>query len=733
MYRFIKFTRQPFIFILLFLLFPVLNGQNLEKIAIEKAQPGTVVIPKECKPDNFIIVINSTLRDLVFNSSMLKDQDFLVIPDTVANQYIICHEKMRFKLIISGPNYYEEIIDIFNMDERYAFNVTSNTIKGTITVKTIPGNANITFKELNNEPRLSGKPVTLVADQYKVRISKRGYHDIDTTLLVSGNNSLVYNFDLVQDFPALKLELKTSDYVKFTEPPTLWIDTIQVGLEPIVDPTSKVGDFDMDLTYYLLYEGNIIPVPEAGSHKIKITADGFQPFEKVIYFEKGKSIPLSAELEPLYGFLSVRDVGKSEGASVFVDGKEIGQIPIFEHKLRIGNHEIRVKKNGYLPDRDDIPVRITDNQNSILEISMEIFRKVTIESSPPKADIFLNGKWIGFTSKTIELAAAYHTLLLKKSGYCTMKEELQIDDKTRNDDTLQVDLKKNEPITFNSEIDNLKVSLNGLDSLDHLYFETDILTGGKVSIPYGNYNVKIFNGSHSVFKGKFVYNEFCKGKAVFPCYSSLSFRLLAGDFINHNNFEISFGQANLFRGTGLSTSIANVQFFNKELELSDDQGVVNKQMVKMLIPSLFMMNWDFRTGGSLIRFLDVCALARIKYTPGFKVVNLGIKGYNDASVFSYFYGIEISSRLPYLNINCKMGMQNMTGTCHLYDSENKIYQNEGILFKVNQPVVSVGITLNGPIYGINNMIRLWNTPILGFTAPYMVGPERFRKKKDTVH
>ncbi|GAH31610.1 unnamed protein product, partial [marine sediment metagenome] len=47
-------------------------------------------------------------------------------------------------------------------------------------------------------------------------------------------------------------------------------------------------------------------------------------------------------------FLNV--VGWPAGATVFIDGIEIGKTPIYNHMLKTGKYEIGVYKDGYLPE-----------------------------------------------------------------------------------------------------------------------------------------------------------------------------------------------------------------------------------------------------------------------------------------------------------------------------------------------------------------------------------------------
>jgi len=149
----------------------------------------------------------------------------------------------------------------------------------------------------------------------------------------------------------------------------------------------------------------------------------------------------------------------------------------------------------------------------------------------------------------------------------------------------------------------------------------------------------------------------------------------------------------------------------------------------MFITNIFLLNWDFRMGGSIMRNLDICALGRIKYTPGLKLADFNVNGFNDATMLTGFYGIELSSRLSYFNINCKAGMQYLNGTCNVYNTTLSQYESEGIPISVKSPIVSLGVTLNGRINKSNNMLRLWHQPPVNLAKIYSYVKLKMGKKK----
>lgn len=64
-------------------------------------------------------------------------------------------------------------------------------------------------------------------------------------------------------------------------------------------------------------------------------------------------------------FLNV--VGYPAGATVFIDGIEIGTTPIYYHMLKTGKYKIEVTKEGYLPEiREEFTIFSTERKKSMV-------------------------------------------------------------------------------------------------------------------------------------------------------------------------------------------------------------------------------------------------------------------------------------------------------------------------------------------------------------------------------
>jgi len=63
----------------------------------------------------------------------------------------------------------------------------------------------------------------------------------------------------------------------------------------------------------------------------------------------------------------VNFVGYPAGATVTVDGKEIGITPIYYHMLKWGKYRIEITKEGYWPEvREEYTIFTTERKKSVV-------------------------------------------------------------------------------------------------------------------------------------------------------------------------------------------------------------------------------------------------------------------------------------------------------------------------------------------------------------------------------
>ena len=162
-----------------------------------------------------------------------------------------------------------------------------------------------------------------------------------------------------------------------------------------------------------------------GDHMVEIRLDGYSVWEKSVNVEPAKETVLTAKLLVNTGSVSVKS--KPEKAKVFLDGKPAGTTPESITSINPGIHEIKVEMEKYdvWTDTVNIEAGKEDVINAVLQRSTG---SLMVESNPPNAIIFVDGKEIGHTPEIIMSSAkGTHAIEVRLEGYDIWKKTLDIE------------------------------------------------------------------------------------------------------------------------------------------------------------------------------------------------------------------------------------------------------------------------------------------------------------------
>ena len=106
----------------------------------------------------------------------------------------------------------------------------------------------------------------------------------------------------------------------------------------------------------------------AGSHKLEVTADGYEPQKRDLLVTAGVPIRISLELKAIPKTGKVRINSRVPGAIVSVDGKAIGPAPV-EVELDAGGHRLEVVADNYQTKREELVVAA--GQTRQIEVSLD--------------------------------------------------------------------------------------------------------------------------------------------------------------------------------------------------------------------------------------------------------------------------------------------------------------------------------------------------------------------------
>ena len=129
----------------------------------------------------------------------------------------------------------------------------------------------------------------------------------------------------------------------------------------------------------------------AGVYSIEASLEGYQPIKKDIELLEGESREIDMQLTPIMGNVNFSSI--PEGAKIFLDGKECGVTPQKYNDLLVGEHTLKLIKDGYVASSQ----KFTIEENKNLQIDETLVKgiSVKIETIPNACNLFVDGEEVG--------------------------------------------------------------------------------------------------------------------------------------------------------------------------------------------------------------------------------------------------------------------------------------------------------------------------------------------------
>jgi len=128
-----------------------------------------------------------------------------------------------------------------------------------------------------------------------------------------------------------------------------------------------------------------------GDKTIKVLKEMYQISDQQLTLKPEQNLPVVLTAKPTFGKLSISSSPES-GASVSLDGSTTGYItPCTIEKVPAGEHSITLSRNEYETTTQRLTLAVGEAQ--VVAVTMNpTFAKVTVSSSEPAADIYINGQ-----------------------------------------------------------------------------------------------------------------------------------------------------------------------------------------------------------------------------------------------------------------------------------------------------------------------------------------------------
>jgi hypothetical protein len=145
----------------------------------------------------------------------------------------------------------------------------------------------------------------------------------------------------------------------------------------------------------------------------------------LILLSSCKTNPPSAPLGPTLEFGKIYVTANVDGAKIFLDDINTGQVTPDTIETEIGTYELRLEKENYLSSVQMVTVL----KDSIIQVSFsleESFSKISVTSNISGARIFLDGINTGkITPDTVSTDPGVHMVSLERAFYLTATKEIE--------------------------------------------------------------------------------------------------------------------------------------------------------------------------------------------------------------------------------------------------------------------------------------------------------------------
>jgi serine/threonine-protein kinase len=114
------------------------------------------------------------------------------------------------------------------------------------------------------------------------------------------------------------------------------------------------------------------------------------------------------------------------GASVWLDGREVGETPLSVKDVLPGPHQVRLSLEGHSPAELAFEVLEGSNPPPLRFVMPALIAPAEIYSDPPAATVTVDGKEIGETPQKLDLSPGPHEVRLELEGFAPTVKHVEV-------------------------------------------------------------------------------------------------------------------------------------------------------------------------------------------------------------------------------------------------------------------------------------------------------------------
>ncbi|MGE3454463.1 MAG: PEGA domain-containing protein, partial [Kofleriaceae bacterium] len=206
-----------------------------------------------------------------------------------------------------------------------------------------------------------------------------------------------------------------------------------------------------------------------GVHVVEVRKAPGLPWKQTIQVTASQQTKVRAELAALMngGVGVVRVLSDAQGARAFIDGTDMGPVPVDIKDVKAGDHIIQVKAPGFQTAERQVTVAAGSSQVVKFDLNTEGSGEeglLKVVSTVPEAEVIIDGATVGKVPQEKRLAAGEHLVLVRLAGRKNFEQKVRIE--PGQTVTLQAELPAVGRLRILSTPSAATVTINGLPATD---------------------------------------------------------------------------------------------------------------------------------------------------------------------------------------------------------------------------------------------------------------------------
>lgn len=253
--------------------------------------------------------------------------------------------------------------------------------------------------------------ITTTPGRHQLRIEKEGFEPFETWFTASENHTQTV-------MPTLKA-LKSRFGV-------VVVDADVPDAEVFID-----GAKHPDNTPAII--NNVIE----GFHVIEVRKNPAQPWKQTVQVTANQHTKVRAELSATLGsgVGVVRVLSDAEGARAYIDGVDMGAVPVDIKDVKAGEHIVGVKAPGMQPMEKKVVVTARGSQIVKFDLDGDTGGGIgsggsgvlKVVSMVPEAQVFIDGASVGTVPQEKRVSAGEHPVVVRLDGYTQFEQKVRVD------------------------------------------------------------------------------------------------------------------------------------------------------------------------------------------------------------------------------------------------------------------------------------------------------------------